>query len=124
MPLPLPITHNVRGAVIDALPFPDLAEEAALGRVVDLELVDGWVPHLVLVEEAGVFGEGGLVGLVLEDVVLMTPGGPVVPGPTRLPVIDRLHVLPPALQAGAGVGGPRPGVGGPPGPPAALHSHR
>ena len=47
VPLPLPITHNVRGAVIDALPFPDLAEEAALGCVVDLELVDGWVPHLV-----------------------------------------------------------------------------
>ena len=47
MPLSLPITNNVRGAIIDALPFPDLAEEAALGRVVDLELVDGWVPHLV-----------------------------------------------------------------------------
>ena len=53
MPLPLPITHNVRGAVIDALSFSDLAEEAALGRVVDFELVDGGVPHLVLVEEAG-----------------------------------------------------------------------
>ena len=37
----------------------------------------------------------------------MTLGGPVVPGPTRLPVIDRLHVLPPALQAGAGVGEPK-----------------
>ena len=92
MPLPLPITHNVRGAVIDALPFPDLAEEAALGRVVDLELVDGWVPHLVLVEEAGVFGQGGLVSLILEDVVLLTLGGLVVAGPTCLPIrqIDSL----------------------------------
>ena len=84
MPLPLPITHNVRGAVIDALSFSDLAKEAALGRVVDFELVDGGVPHLVLVEEACVFGQGGLVSLILEDVVLMTLGGPVVPGPTHL----------------------------------------
>ena len=80
MPLPLPITHNVRGAVIDALSFSDLAEEAALGRVVDFELVDGGVPHLVHVEEAGVFGQGGLVSLISDDVVFMTLGGPVVPG--------------------------------------------
>lgn len=79
MPLPLPITHNVRGAIVDTLSFSDLAEEAALGRVVDLELVDGGVPHLVSVEEAGVFGQGALVSLVLEDVVLVTPGGPVIP---------------------------------------------
>ena len=120
MPLPLPITHNVRGAVIDALSFSDLAKEAALGRVVDFELVDGGVPHLVLVEEAGVFGQGGLVSLILEDVVLMTLGGPVVPGPPRLSIVDRLHVLTPALQAGAGICGPRPGVGGPPGSPRSL----
>ena len=78
MPLPLPITHNVRGAIVDALSFSDLAEEAALGRVVDLELLDGGVSHLVTVEEAGVLGQCALVGLVLEDVVLMTSGGPIV----------------------------------------------
>ena len=82
VPLSHPIIHNVRGAIVDALSFSDLAEEAALGCVVDLELVDGGVPHLVLVEEAGVFGQGRLVSLILEDVVLMTPGGPVVPRPT------------------------------------------
>ena len=90
MPLPLPVTHNVRGAVVDALPLPDLAEEAALGRVVDLELVDGGVPHLVPVEEAGVLGQGALVSLIGEDVVLVTLGGPIVPGPARLPVVDCL----------------------------------
>ena len=80
VPLPLPITHNVCGAVIDTLSCFDLAEEAALGRVVDFELVDGGVPHLVMVEEASVFGQGGLVSLISDDVVLMTLGGPVVPG--------------------------------------------
>ena len=54
MPLPLPVTHNVCVAVVDALSLPDLSEEAALGRDVDLELVDGGVPHLVPVEEVGV----------------------------------------------------------------------
>ena len=54
MPLPLPVTHNVCVAVVDALSLPDLSEDAALGRDVDLELVDGGVPHLVPVEEVGV----------------------------------------------------------------------
>ena len=71
------------------------------------------------VEEAGVLGQGALIGLV-EDVVLVTLGGPVIPWPSRLPVVDRLQVPPPALQAGAGVGGPRPGVWGPPGPTRRL----
>ena len=62
------------------------------------------VPHLVLVEEAGVFGKGGLFSFILEDVA-------VVPVVIRTyPSLHRLHVLIHALQAGAGVGGPRPGV--------------
>ena len=37
------------------------------------------VAHLVMVEEAGVLGQGALVSLVFEDIVLMTIGGLVIP---------------------------------------------
>ena len=72
MPLPLPVTNNVCGAVVNTLSLPDLAEEAALERV------DRGVAHLVMVEEAGVLGQGALVSLVFEDIVLMTIGGLVI----------------------------------------------
>ena len=52
MPLPLPIEDDVSSVVVDALPLPDLAKEAAGGRVIDLQTVNGSVPSLVLVIEA------------------------------------------------------------------------
>ena len=59
------------------------------------------------------FGQGTLVCLVGLQVLLVPFGGAIVAGAACLPVIDRHHALAPALQAGAGVGGPGPGVQGP-----------
>ena len=78
MPLPLPIEDNVGAIVKDRLAFTDLAEEAAPCGVVDHHPIDGGVPHLILVEEAGVLGQGTLLDLVLLDVRLVTLGGPIV----------------------------------------------
>ena len=36
MPFPLPIEDDVSSVVVDTLPLPDLAKEAAAGRVIDL----------------------------------------------------------------------------------------
>ena len=55
MPLSLPIEDNVSSVVVNALALSDLAEEAAVGRVVNLQAVDGGVPSLVLVIVASVF---------------------------------------------------------------------
>ena len=56
MPLPLPVEDNVCLVVIDALALPDLAKDIAVGCVVDLQALDGGVPSLVFVVEAGVLG--------------------------------------------------------------------
>ena len=39
VPLHLPVADDVRVAVVDALPFPDLVEGAALGHVTDLDVI-------------------------------------------------------------------------------------
>ena len=36
VPFPLPIEDDVSSVVVDTLPLPDLAKEAAAGRVIDL----------------------------------------------------------------------------------------
>ena len=110
MPLPFPIEDDVSSVVVDALPLPDLAKEAAGGRVIDLQTVNGSVPSLVLVIEASVLGKCTSVHLLLLDVSLVSLGGPVVAGPPRLPVITSRDTPPPALQTDAAVGGPRPRV--------------
>ena len=46
MPLSLPIEDNVSSVVVNALALSDLAEEAAVGRVVNFQAVDGGVPAL------------------------------------------------------------------------------
>ena len=67
VPLPLPIEDNIGVIVEDGLALADLAEEAALGRVIDHNLIDGGVTRLVLVEEPRVFGQGALIPLVLPN---------------------------------------------------------
>ena len=64
VPLPLPIEDNLRVIVQDGLALADLAEEAALGCVVDNHPIDGGVTHLVWVVEPGVLGKGALLHLV------------------------------------------------------------
>ena len=83
-----------------------MPQETALGRVIDLHVIDGRIPSLVRMVEAGVLRQGALVSLA----GLVPLGGAVVPGAACLPVVDRRHALAPALQSGAGVGGPGPGV--------------
>ena len=78
MPLPLPIEDNIGAIVEDGLALADLTEQAALGRVVDHNPIDGGVAHLVLVEEPRVLGQGALLPLVLLNVRLVTLRGPVV----------------------------------------------
>ena len=116
VPLPLPVTDDVGSVVIDGLTLSDLAQQAALGRVVDLDIIDGCVSSLVRMIEAGVLGQRALVCLVLDDVLFVALGGAIVSGPPRLPVVHRGHVVGPALLAGAGIRSPRPGVRGARGP--------
>ena len=78
VPLPLPVTDDVGSVVIDGLTLSDLAQQAALGRVVDLDIKDGWVPSFVWMVEAGVLGQRTLVCFVVENILLMTLGGAVV----------------------------------------------
>ena len=40
VPLPLPVTDNVGSVVVDGLTLSDLAQQAALGRIVDLDIID------------------------------------------------------------------------------------
>ena len=113
MPLSFPIADNVSCVVIDGLPLPDLPQETAFGCIVDFHFKNRRIPGLVRMVEAGVLCQGALVCLAGLYVLLMPLGGAVVAGAACLPVIDRCHALAPALQAGAGVGGPGPGVRGP-----------
>lgn len=99
--------------ISDVLSLIDFPQETSLGRVIDLHVIEGRIPSLVRMVEAGVLCQGALVSLVSLDVLLVPLGGAVVAGAARLPVVDRRHALAPALQAGAGVGGPGPGVRGP-----------
>ena len=78
VPLPLPIEDNIGVIVEDGLALTDLAQEAALGRVIDQNPKDGGITRLVLVEEPRVLGEGALLPLVLLNVRLVTLRGPVV----------------------------------------------
>ena len=64
VPLPLPVTDDVGSIVIDGLTLSDLAQQAALGRVVDHDIIDGWVSSLVRMVEASVLGQRTLVCLV------------------------------------------------------------
>ena len=113
MPLSFPIADNVSCVVIDGLPLPDLPQETAFGCIVDFHFKNRRIPGLVRMVEAGVLCQGALVCLAGLDVLLVPLGGAVVAGAACLPVEDRRHALAPALQAGAGVGGPGPGVRGP-----------
>ena len=90
--------------ISDVLLLIDFPQETSLGRVIDLHVIEGRIPSLVRMVEAGVLCQGALVSLVSLDVLLVPLGGAVV---------DRRHALAPALQANAGVGGPGPGVRGP-----------
>ena len=84
VPLPLPVADDVGSVVVDGLTLSDLAQQAALGRVVDLDIIDRWVSSLVRMVEASVLGQRALVSLVLEDVFLLVAlGGAVVAGPPR-----------------------------------------
>ena len=96
--------------ISDVLSLIDFPQETSLGRVIDLHVIEGRIPSLVRMVEAGVLCQGALVSLVSLDVLLVPLGGAVVAGAACLPVVDRRHALALALQAGAGVGGPGPGV--------------
>ena len=52
VPLPLPVADDVGSVVVDGLTLSDLAQQAAPGRIVDLDIKDGWISSLVRVEEA------------------------------------------------------------------------
>ena len=43
VPLPLPVADDVGSVVIDRLTLSDLAQQAAPGRIVDLDIKNGWI---------------------------------------------------------------------------------
>ena len=61
--------------ISDVLSLIDFPQETSLGRVIDLHVIEGRIPSLVRMVEAGVLCQGALVSLVSLDVLLVPLGG-------------------------------------------------